>query len=357
MKRPLLAVLVVLIGLSAYLLLWPVPIAPAVYVPSDNPGMTGVFAPNELLSGAKHITPGIGVGPEDVTKGPDGLFYTGLEDGRIIRFQPDGSSPETFVSTGGRPLGMQFNAHGNLVVADGGRGLLSIAPDGTITVLTDNLNGKRFIFVDDLDIAADGTVWFSDASQRFSGNDYVLDGWETRPTGRLLSYDPRTRKTTVHMESLMFANGVALGPEEQYVLVNETIGSRIWRLWLAGSRAGEREVFLELPGYPDNLSHNGRDFFWVALHTPRNNRAERLWSTTLLRKVIFRTPLRLLTDPARLHGWVIGVNAEGEVVQNLQDADGGYNSITSVNEFDNMLYLGSNKMSSVGRYELPLIGE
>ncbi|MHC4432235.1 MAG: hypothetical protein ACYTBS_10380, partial [Planctomycetota bacterium] len=38
------------------------------------------------------------------------------------------------------------------------------------------------------------------------------------------------------------------------------------------------------------------------------------------------------------YDWVIGVNTNGEVVHNLQDPQGGYGGITSVNEFDGWLY-------------------
>jgi len=74
MRRVSIVVLVLLAALVTYSLLWPVPIDPALFVPADNPGMTGVYAPNTALASTEHITPGIGTGPEDVTRGPDGLF-------------------------------------------------------------------------------------------------------------------------------------------------------------------------------------------------------------------------------------------------------------------------------------------
>ena len=79
------------------------------------------------------------------------------------------------------------------------------------------------LFPDDLDIASDGTVWFTEASQRFNQHNWTLDFLETRPTGRLLSFDPKTGETKVRLDSLMFANGVTVGPDDTCVLVNETI--------------------------------------------------------------------------------------------------------------------------------------
>ncbi len=351
MKRILGTVFLLIAVLAAYLCFWPVPIDPVAYLPSKSPGMIGPFVQNQDLVGMEHLVPGIGEAPEDVTRGPDDFFYTGLQDGRIMRFRADGSRVETFVSTGGRPLGMQFDAQGNLIVADAFKGLLSVAPNGAVSILADRVGGKKMLLVDDLDIAADGTIWFSDASQRFDVDDFFLDFLELRPTGRLLSYDPRTGETVVRLENLMFANGVALGPEDAYVLVNETIAARTMRLWLKGAKAGQSDVFLEgLPGYPDNLSYNGHGIFWLALPLPRDDDLESLFPRPFVRKLLMRLPEFVFgRPPDTLYGWVIGVDTEGEIVHNLHDPSGGYGAITSVNELEGHLYLGSISMSSVGR--------
>src|ERR1039457_6937131 len=80
------------------------------------------------------------------------------QDGRVVRMLADGSSVETFVQTGGRPLGMKFDAGGNLIVADAFRGLLSLSPERKVTVLADAVNGERMRFPNDIAIAVDGTV-------------------------------------------------------------------------------------------------------------------------------------------------------------------------------------------------------
>ena len=347
----LLLVLVVLAG--AYLLLWPVPVEPVEFLPSENPGLEGPFRPNLQLAAVEHLAEGIGTGPEDVARGPDGLFYTGLLDGRIVRFGKSGGQPETFASTGGRPLGMQFDASGNLIVADAFKGLLSISPQGAVSLLVDQVGGQPMKFSNDLDIAADGTIWFSDASQRFGVDEWMLDFLEMRPTGRLLSYHPATGRTQVHLQGLYFANGVALSPDGAFVLVNECSAARITRLWLSGPKAGSQDVLIDrLPGYPDNLSSNGRGIFWVALPGKRLDRLESLWPRPFVRKLLVR--LRGSDAlPLLPYGWVIGVDAQGRVVHNLQDPQGGYATITSVNEFDGWLYPGSLTMQSVGRIAAP----
>lgn len=341
--------------LVAYLLFWPVPIDPVPFVTSKNPGATGDFSMNKSLSSVKSVLNDIGLGPEDVTKGDNGFFYTGLQDGRIIRFTEDEAIVENFVNTGGRPLGMQFDTKGNLIVADAFKGLLSISPSGDIAVLTDNIEGEKFLFTDDLDIAQDGTIWFTDASKRFDQHNWLYDFWETRPTGRLLSYNPHSKETKIELDNLMFANGVALGPDDKFILINETIGARIKQLWLKGEKTGQVETFIEgLPAYPDNLSYNDDGIFWVALPSPRLDDLEKLWGNVFIRKLLIRLPESLrAVEPTPFYGWVIGIDESGKIVHNFQDPEGSYGTITSVNQFDEELYFGSIAMSSVGKYKLP----
>jgi sugar lactone lactonase YvrE len=337
-----------------YLELVPSPISAVAWTPAPNPGLTGDFAPNQALSAVDLLLEGVALGPEDIARGPDGLFYTGLHDGRILRFGADGDGDgkySVFVDTGGRPLGMQFNAVGDLIVADALQGLLSIRADGIPRALTNEVEGVRMRFVDDLDIAADGTIWFSDASTRHGYENAMLDFLEARPTGRLLSYDPETGETRVHMGGLFFANGVALGPDDAFVLVNETGTGRIHRLWLKGPQRGERDLFFDgLPGNPDNLSFNGVDTFWVALPALRSPGEDYLAGMPGLRNLLARLPAGVLSRGSDSGiGMVVGLALDGRVVANLQDSTGRYTSITSVNEYDGVLYLAGLTQSAVAR--------
>lgn len=77
-------------------------------------------------------------------------------------------------------------------------------------------------FADDAIEASDGTIYFSDASSKFGFHNWHLDLLEARPNGRLLKYDPLEKKTTVVLANLTFPNGVALSPNEDYLLVCES---------------------------------------------------------------------------------------------------------------------------------------
>jgi sugar lactone lactonase YvrE len=370
MRYVLIGVFVLIAAAAGYLLAWPTRIDPVAVTVGPNPGFTGPFVPNEALRSVTLLET-VGTGPEDVTV-KDGYAYTGLADGRIVRvrtvsaYDPGrtgssapaaGAAVEAVASTGGRPLGLQHDPFGNIVVADAKKGLLAITSTGQVVLVADRFENRPMLFVDDLDIAKDGTIYFTDASQRFGIDEFSLDFFEGQATGRLFSFDPRTGALQARLSGLAFANGVALGPDEEYVLVNETAAHRITRYWLKGPKAGQTDRFIEnLPGYPDNLSFNGRDLFWVALVGPRTKALEDQMGNPFLRRVIFRLQsIGLLPQSApEPYGCVVAINLQGQVVTTLQDPGGRtIRSITSVNEKDGVLYFGSIEMDRIATLPVP----
>lgn len=61
-------------------------------------------------------------------------------------------------------------------------------------------------------------------------------GLQGNPSGRLLSYNPKTRKTHVVAQGFWFANGVALAKDESFIAVVETNTQTVWKVWLTGAQ-------------------------------------------------------------------------------------------------------------------------
>lgn len=353
MKRIILrALLVIIVGLIAYLIAWPVPIDPVAWTPPAAPELTGVYAQNSELARVERL-PLDGFAPEDVAIDSQDRIYSGTADGRIFRFQADGTRPEVFASTGGRPLGLIFDHDGNLIVADAIKGLLSIARDGSISVLATQADGVPFRCTNDLDVAADGTIYFTDASWKFPLTELKADLLEHQPHGRFMAYDPRTKQTRVLLRDLYFANGVAVSPDQSFVLVSDTASYRVRRVWLTGPKQGQSEVFIDnLPGFPDGISSNGRDTFWLALVNRRDTALDALLPHPFLRKVVMRLPSFLQPDIKR-YGFALALDRNGRVVRNLQDPSAQcFTQIANVVEHKGNLYFGSIGERAIGR--LPL---
>ena len=225
-----------------------------------------------------------------------------------------------------------------------------MAPGGELETLVDRFAGVPLVFTNNAAVAADGTIYFTDASRRYGIEAYKKDLLEHSGTGRLFARRPDGRVDPV-MEGLQFANGVALAPDESYLLVAETGTYRIRKLWLTPDRPGQDEVFVDnLPGFPDNLS-TGDGVFWVAIPSPRDKVLDALLPRPWLRHIVVRLPDELQPQPKR-HGFVLGFDAAGRVVHNLQDPSGRVALSTGAREHQGRIYVGSLSEPTVAVYEL-----
>jgi sugar lactone lactonase YvrE len=339
----------VLASLVAYLLFWPIPIDPVRWMPAEAPELSGIYAPNDALAATERLD--VGPAPESVAVDAAGKVYVGLEDGSIVRWS-DGA-PEGFCRIDGRPLGIAFDARGDLIVCDLGGRLLSVSEAGEVRDLVVAVDGDSLGLVNDLDIAGDGTIYFSESSTETT--DTLLDLLEHRGNGRLLAYEPGAGDVDVLLEGLYYANGVAVSPDESFVLVVETTEYRVTRLWLEGPQRGDREVFVDnLPGFPDGISCDEENTFWLALMSPRSAFIDWALERPWVREVAARLPLMWFAGAAPRYGFVLGLDADGTVVHNLQDPSGEtYAGISCVVRQGGTLYFGSLLERAIGRLTAP----
>jgi len=299
------------LALAAYLSLWPVTIEPVSWNAPMAPGYTGPHTSNRLLADLKMVSLGNEEGPEHIALGKDGKLYTTVASGNILRMNPDGSALEVFANTGGRVLGFDFDANGNLIAADAVKGLLAISPDKKVSVLADKVDGETILYADAVIIASNGKMYVSDASARFApakwGGTFeasILDILEQSSTGRILEYDPASRVTRVVAKGFSFANGVALSQDERTLFVNETGKYRVWKISVQASQLDVSQpskeatvLFDNLPGYPDNLMRGTDGKIWLGFAKPRNATIDKLANQPFLRKLTLRLPRSMWPIP------------------------------------------------------------
>lgn len=380
MKKLLLVALIAFLAFIGYALFAPSPFDPQAWTPPTGPAANaGTETDRRALAQAQRLAAGLATGPEDVAIDDQGRLYAGYDDGTIRRFDADGSNAQVFATTNGRPLGLAFAkaplfadapdtvsptpadarqaqpSEQTLIVADAEQGLLAIDPNGRLTVLTHGAGDAPFAFTDDVDVADDGTIYFTDASSKYGPQEYRSDILEHGGHGRLLAYDPADKQARVLVEGLQFANGVAVGPNDDWVLVTETGSYRVLRHWLKGERAGQNDVFIDnLPGFPDGISYNDDGTFWLALFAPRNAVLDFAAPYPWLRRIIFHLPEAVQPKPAHV-AHLMGLDVDGNIVADLiNDSTDAFAPITSVEQAGNQLYLGSLNADAFAR--LPVLG-
>jgi len=323
--------------------------------------MPGDIAPK--LSGAELIAVGKIDGPEDVALDADDNLYCGTRDGHIMRIAaPDYKEVSVLANTGGRPLGLTFDSEQRIVTCISGMGLVRVSLDGKVELLTDQTerslvsvqDDTTIRMADDLDIAPDGTIYFTDATRRFDIENWGLDLLEGRPNGRLLSFDPKSRRTGTVCDYLVFPNGVCLAHDSRHLLVASTWACSILAFDLQNMSDGPRIFIRGLPGYPDNINRSSDGGYWISLAGMRNpvmDEAMRIPGTR--RRMTRRVPPTNWLFGNLNIGGVLKADGAGRIVDALWDKpDGPLYMITSTCEHKGALYLGGTTNNKIGRFAL-----
>ncbi|VFQ99808.1 unnamed protein product [Cuscuta campestris] len=279
-----------------------------------------------MLHGSERIGVGRLWGPEDIAYDPKtGVIYTGCVDGWVKRVTVNESSAadsvvEDWVNTGGRPLGLALGLHGEVLVADADIGLLNVTADGRVELLADEAEGVKFKLTDAVGLAEDGVLYFTDASWKYSLNDFISDFLEGRPYGRLLCYDPNTKQTKVLVKDLFFANGVVVSPDQKFVVFCETPLRRCKRLFIKGEGKGDIDVFIEnLPGMPDNIRYDGEGLFWIAFVSDYTLEWKLAQKHPLMRMVLGVMVKYGVRPEMERNGGAFAVDLEGNPVAHYHD--------------------------------------
>jgi ribose transport system permease protein len=331
--------------------------------PGADPGSP--YALNDKLSNVEVVGLAEVEGPEDVIVDRNGHLYCGNRYGDVVRFfGPDHKRWEIFAHIGGGPLGLAFDREDNLVVCVSGMGLYMVRPDREVVKLTDETNrslfsiidDSRMRFADDLDIAPDGRIFFSEATLRFDITEWAVDALEARGNGRILCYDPRDKSTRTIISKLQFPNGICVTNDGESILFAETWGCRVQRYWFAGPKAGQREIVLEnIPGYPDNINRASDGNYWLALVGMRAPAFDLAWRMPgMRRRMVNRIPHDEWLYPNMNTGCVFKFDLSGKILECLWDLHGvNHPMITSMREDHGYLYLGGTYNNRIGKWRIP----
>jgi sugar lactone lactonase YvrE len=367
---------------AAYLLTWPIPNRPQAWQPPADLGHVGPHAGNTRLATLQQAPlAGTGHGPEFILSAA-GKLYTGLSNGDVVSWAPEAPQATTLVvNTGGRPLGLDMDAQGRLIVADAMNGVLRVTGTGAqariepiLTKVQHPVADNPVAFADAVKVGAGGVIWVTDATRRFGAKAWggtfdasVQDIMEHSCTGRLIAVDPETLVSRVALQGLCFPNGLAFSGDGKQLFVAETGTYRILALDLAklslvrtqqgetgvpnvaqATQQGAVRVLIDnLPGFPDNLSRSPSGRIWVGLTKPRSGLMDAMASQPALRSLVLRLPKSFLPVP-KPYGHVFAFDDTGRIVDDLQDPQGAYPETTAATEAGGRLFVQSLNAGSIG---------
>lgn len=321
-------------------------------------------------------------GPESMAFDPQGRGpYTGVADGRVVFWNGEKWSDFAYTSANrsglcdtkpsplsylknehicGRPLGLRFDKKtGDLYIADAYFGLMKVGPEGGLaTSLVNEVEGVPLRFTNDLDIDAEGNIYFTDSSTNYQRRNFMQLVFSGDDSGRVIRYNQETKESTVLLGNLQFPNGVSLSKDGSFFVFCEGSIGRLRKYWLKGPKAGTSEVMAILPGFPDNIRTNKNGDFWVALHCRRTIYAHLCALYPKVRQFLLKLPIPtkihyLMQTGGRPHALVLKYSPEGKILQVLEDRQGKVvRAISEVEEENGKLWMGSVLMPFVAVYKI-----
>ncbi len=150
------------------------------------------------------------------------LYFTDIPNNRIHIIFLDGALA-TFMENTGGANGLYFDKDANLLACQGGnRQLVSIGPDGKITVLADRFNGKPLNSPNDLWIDPKGGVYFTDP--RYGSKDDMFQNGE-----HVYYLTPDRKKLIRVIGDMVRPNGIIGTPDGRRLYVADLGGHKTFR--------------------------------------------------------------------------------------------------------------------------------
>jgi hypothetical protein len=224
---------------------------------------------------------------------------------------------------------------------------------GDIETLVSDFDGRPLTFCSNVVESSDGTIYFTESTDRFRYEYYKGAVLEARGSGSLFRRDPDGTVTRL-ASGLQFANGVTLTADESAVVFAETTGARVSKFWLTGTKAGTVTPLVEsLPGYPDNISTGPDGRIWVAMVSERNGLTEWLVpKAPALRKLLWRLPYGALPDVKPVV-WVIALDPDdGRVVTQLRARHSAFGSTTGVVQEGDRVWLAGIGAPTIAYFDI-----
>src|SRR6267378_1772685 len=200
------------------------------------------------------------------------LLCSDIPNNRIMRWSEDDGHVSVYRYPSNYSNGHTRDREGRLISCEhDSRRVTRTEHDGSITVLMDKFNGKKLNAPNDVVVASDGAIWFTDPGYGIFGN-YEGHKDTLELPAQVYRLDPKSGKATVVVDSFDKPNGIAFSPDEKKLYIIDsgiTHGGRSnMRVFdVNGEKLTNDKVFAEdfAPGFTDGVRTDIDGNVWCSM--------------------------------------------------------------------------------------------
>ena len=186
------------------------------------------------------------------------LLWSDIPNNRIMRWDEETGAVSVFRKPSGFANGNTRDRQGRLITCEhGNRRVTRTEYDGRLTVLIDNLDGRRLNSPNDVVVKSDDSIWFTDPQFGILSNYEGVKAKSELPTN-VYRLDPATGQAGVVIANIDNPNGLCFSPDERRLYVVES-GSKPRRIWVYEVEEGRRLVCGRV--FVDGGEHGAPDGF------------------------------------------------------------------------------------------------
>ena len=196
------------------------------------------------------------------------LVFSDIPNDRLLRWDETTGTVGVFRQPSRFANGHTVDRHGRLVSCEhGGRQVTRTEPDGSVTVLADRYQGKRFNSPNDVVVHSDGSIWFTDPSY---GIDSDYEGHQAESeigACHVYRIDPGSGALRIVAGDFTRPNGLAFTPDERklYICDSEERHIRLFTVTGDGGGLAGGEVFARCEaGTFDGIRLDSEGRVWAA---------------------------------------------------------------------------------------------
>ena len=203
------------------------------------------------------------------------LIFSDIPNNRQMRVLEDDNHLSVFRTPSYNSNGNTVDRQGRLISCQhAGRRVVRTEFDGSVTVIADSYNGRRLNSPNDVVVASDDSVWFTDPTYGIGGNYEGLRAEPEQATRNVYRVDAHSGAVTVVIDDFTQPNGLAFSPDEKLLYIVDSGAThggpahiRVFGVDVGSGRLSNGRVFADdfAPGFTDGLRLDIEGNVWTSM--------------------------------------------------------------------------------------------